>query len=227
MPFENPYKSKILDFQDFVFTHDQSSLYQGNWNEKIFKNTNPIKLEIGSGYGDFMMSYSKNYDHCNFIGLDFRIKRSFFLAKKLESLKNDSLPYFDFRFLVVNAENLNQYFGPQEISEVFYFFPDPWPKKRHHRRRLFQKKFLMNLHPLLREGAKVWVKTDDDSYYQWMLDEVQKSNEIFKIFFQTENIYQESHFIEERNFLCQFPTKFEKLFLEQSKTIKALGIVKI
>jgi tRNA (guanine-N7-)-methyltransferase len=234
MPFENPYKSKILTFQDFVYTHEQVVELKGNWKETIFKNSHPLRLEIGTGYGDFMMSYGKAYDNCNFIGMDFRIKRSFLVAKKLEIMRSETSPNFDFRFLALNAENIQEYFGKEEISEVFYFFPDPWPKLRHHRRRLFQKDFLEKIHPLLAPQAKFWIKTDDAPYFQWMLNELKKASSLFEVFYETENIYNEDLSLASalsqqsaRDFLCQFPTKFEKLFLGQNKTIKALGIQKI
>jgi len=147
MAFENPYKAKILTYQDFVLSDEHARQAKSQWNATIFPKQRPLKIEIGSGYGDFMMDYAKTGEQCNFIGIDFRIKRSFFLARKLEILREQNLSHFDFRFLALNAINIHEYFGQGEISELFYFFPDPWPKKRHHRRRLFQKSFLINLHP--------------------------------------------------------------------------------
>ena len=63
----------------------------GKWNEHLFKNALPLEVEIGTGYGEFMMEYCQKNQHVNFIGLDHRFKRSFSVAKKLDKLEHKNL----------------------------------------------------------------------------------------------------------------------------------------
>jgi tRNA (guanine-N7-)-methyltransferase len=229
MANENPYKSKILAYQEFIFPAEQAKSVRGQWNKTVFQNDRRLKVEIGSGYGEFMMDYARSGVEANFVGIDFRVKRSFFLARKLEALRSEGINHFDFRFLALNAIHLKDYFALNEISELFYFFPDPWPKKRHHRRRLFQKSFLIELYPLLQDDAIFWVKTDDDNYFEWMLEELNKVEDLFAIKFQTADLRGPNLEISTCNdaaFLLAYKTRFESEFMAQGKTIKALKLLK-
>ena len=108
-------------------------------------------------------------------------------------------------------------FGENEVSKIFYFFPDPWPKKRHLKKRLFQKKFLDEAYQVLTCGGQILVKTDHDGYFDWMNNELRDDDRFEKIMF-TKDLYQE----EPQHFLASFQTKFEKIFLEKKIKIKAM-----
>lgn len=209
---DNPYHEKLEIFDTFVLRDDEGESHSGQWNKNIFKNDSPLEVEIGTGYGQFMISHTQKNPDINFIGLDHRFKRSFTLAKRLAQLEFKS-----FRYLRARGERLGFLFGESEVSKIYYFFPDPWPKKRHRKKRLFQKKFLDEAYKVLKPGGELLVKTDHDEYFDWMLDEI-KEEKRFSVELKTFDLRSEAP----KHFLSSFVTKFEKIFLEKENKIKAM-----
>jgi tRNA (guanine-N7-)-methyltransferase len=189
----------------------------GKWNERMFQNDKPLEVEIGTGYGEFMMEYCQSNPEVNFIGLDHRFKRSFGLAKKL-----DKLEHKNFRYLRARGERLEFMFEESEVQSVFYFFPDPWPKNRHNKKRLFQKPFLNACHKVLKDGGTLFIKTDHEDYFDWMLNHL-KDEKRFEVLLQTRDLRNEFP----EHFLSQFTTKFEKIFLSQGTLIKSIVLKNI
>lgn len=208
---KNPYHDKLGQFDHFVLRDHDAEANKGNWNKNIFGRENPLVLEIGSGYGHFMMDYClKNPEH-NFVGLDYRFKRSFELAKKL-----DKHPHKNFRYLRAKGERIEFMFAENELDKMFYFFPDPWPKTRHHKKRLFQQNFLERAYKVLKPGGIFYIKTDHDGYGEWMKEVILNQN-LFDVELMTTDLWNEVS----DHFLVSFKTKFEKIFLEQGVNIKA------
>jgi tRNA (guanine-N7-)-methyltransferase len=212
---DNPYHQKLEVFDSFVLRDEEAETNVGKW-QFLFGNDRPIEVEIGTGYGEFMMEYCQQNPQINFIGLDHRFKRSFSVAKKL-----DKLEHKNFRYLRARGERLEFMFGACEVQSVFYFFPDPWPKTRHHKKRLFQKPFLNACHKVLRPGGTLYVKTDHDGYYEWMLKQVE-GDDRYEILLTSTDLRREHP----AHFLSQFTTKFEKIFLSQGTLIKSLVLRK-
>jgi tRNA (guanine-N7-)-methyltransferase len=208
---DNPYHDKLAVFDSFVLRDEAAETNMRQWN-KMFQNELPLEVEIGTGYGEFMLEYCQKYPNINFIGLDHRFKRSFSLAKKL-----DKLEHKNFRYLRARGERLEFMFGESEVQSVFYFFPDPWPKSRHHKKRLFQKPFLDACHKVLKPGGTLFVKTDHDGYFEWMLNQI-KDDSRFEVLIQSRDLRAEHP----EHFLSQFTTKFEKIFLSQGTLIKSI-----
>lgn len=208
---DNPYHDKLAVFDSFVLRDEEAETNVGKWNSQ-FPAPNPIEVEIGTGYGEFMMEYCQKNPHINFIGLDHRFKRSFALAQKLNKLEHKN-----FKYLRARGERIEFMFDESEVQSVFYFFPDPWPKKRHNKKRLFQKPFLDACHKVLRPGGILYVKTDHDGYFDWMMEEL-KDEKRFEVLLQTRDLRGEHP----EHFLSQFTTKFEKIFLSQGTLIKSV-----
>ncbi len=211
----NPYHERLSDFSDFVLRDHEGEAFKGKWNSNIFKREGKLTLEIGSGYGHFMQEYCKNNPEINYVGMDYRFKRSFQLARKLE--KNSSQ---NFRYLRAKGERLEYLFSENELDTIFYFFPDPWPKSRHHKKRLFQKTFLEAAWKTLKPEGKFFIKTDHNELAEWFLEELHKTP-LFNIEFFTRDLYEEAP----NHFLAQFQTKFEKIFLKQEVKIKAFCLL--
>ncbi len=226
--FSNPYDEKLESlFSHFVLRDNQGESYRGKWNTAFFKREDaPLHVEIGPGYGDFMLNYCPSNPEINFVAMDFRFKRSFTVAKKLSQL-----PAQNFCYLRARAERLEFLFAPGEIHKLFCFFPDPWPKARHHKKRLFNKRFFRSIHQCLKKGGEFHFKTDHAEYFPWILeqlDDFQKEGqeESFEVLLQTENLYETAHQSLELPFLASFQTKFEKIFLQKEIKIKAFVLRK-
>ena len=107
---------------------------KGIWN-KLFNNNNPIKIEIGMGKGDFIIENALKYPNINFIGIE---KYDSVIAKALKKVPDG----IDNLFLIrADALNIDEIFS-KEIDKIFLNFSDPWPKNRHHLRRLSSSLFL-------------------------------------------------------------------------------------
>lgn len=207
----NPYHDRLGAFDSFVMRDDQGEAFKGNWNQQVFDRQAPLCLEIGSGYGEFMMNYCSRYPQVNFIGLDYRFRRSFELARKLDKIENKN-----FRYLRARGERISYMFEECEIDHIFYFFPDPWPKTRHNKKRLFQAPFLESAYKVLKPGGKLFIKTDHDGYAQWMKAEMTK-DPYFKVIMESDDLWNK----DSEHFLASFQTKFEKIFISQGTKIKA------
>lgn len=208
---DNPYHDKLAIFDSFVLRDEEAESNVGRWKD-VFLSDRPLEVEIGTGYGEFMLEYCQKNPDINFIGLDHRFKRSYGLATKLNKLEHKN-----FKYLRARGERLEFMFDENEVQSVFYFFPDPWPKKRHHKKRLFQKPFLDACHKILKPGGILYVKTDHDGYYEWMLEHI-KEEKRFEVLLQSRDLRNEYP----EHFLSQFTTKFEKIFLGQGTLIKSL-----
>lgn len=215
---KNPYHDKLTEFDEFVMRDNESESYIGKWNDQVFKREAPLCVEIGTGYGHFMHDYCEKNPEVNFIGMDFRFKRSYNLARKLAEH-----PTKNFKYLRARGERIEFMFKEGEVDRLFYFFPDPWPKKRHHKKRLFQQPFLQAAYKVLRPGGTLFVKTDHSGYAEWMIEHMDKPEalELFDIKLKTLDLYNEAP----DHFLASFQTKFEKIFLKKEEPIKAFELV--
>jgi tRNA (guanine-N7-)-methyltransferase len=214
---KNPYQDKLKIFNSFVLQNNVAENYQGKWCSEVFKTQAPLMVEVGTGYGHFMHQYCLDHPEHLFVGLDYRFKRSFNLAQKLAQIENKN-----FRYLRAMGERLHYIFGAKEVDRIFYFFPDPWPKTRHHKKRLFQLPFLKACHQVLKDQGELWVKTDHDQYFEWML-EVVADQALFTVEFQSFDLHLEHP----THFLARYPTKFEKIFMAQKITTKAMILRKL
>mgnify|MGYP000187994564 FL=1 len=117
--------------------------YKSLWNKNIFKNDNPIHIEIGMGKGQFIMGLAAENPDINYIGIE---KYSSVLVRALD--KRESLETDNLMFLRMDAEDIAEYFAPGEVSRIYLNFSDPWPKDRHAKRRLTSIQFKTDNRPL-------------------------------------------------------------------------------
>lgn len=112
-------------------------ILKNKWNEKYFKNNNPIILELGCGKGEYTIELSRIFKNNNFIGIDIKGARMWKGAK----IANDN-SYSNVAFLRTRVEFLEHFFGSDEVSEIWLTFPDPFMKKKMSKRRLTSPQFL-------------------------------------------------------------------------------------
>jgi tRNA (guanine-N7-)-methyltransferase len=213
---KNPYHQKLTDFSEFTLRDQEPEQFQGKWNQQVFDNNLPLHVEVGCGYGHFMLEFCQQNPQVNYVGMDIRFKRTYQLAARMKKQK-----LLNFRLLRAKGERIAFMFGPEEVDSFYYFFPDPWPKKRHLKKRLFQLPFLEVMNKVLKKEGKVYIKTDHLGYAEWM-KEVLENQDLFKVNFHSMNLWNEP----KSHFLNSFETKFEKIFREQNVPIKAFELVK-
>lgn len=135
-----------------------------NWGE-IFGNINPIHLEIGCGKGDFVKGMAEKNPNVNFIAVE---KATDIIVLALEKVKNAELT--NVRFINCDAINLAEIFNEHFFDTIYINFPDPWPKKRHAKRRLTSKTFLDIFKILLSEKGEIHFKTDNRPLFDYSLE---------------------------------------------------------
>lgn len=159
-----------------IFVVQEPEKYKGKWSE-IFKNNNPIHVEIGMGKGKFIMELAKKNPDINYIGVE---KFSSVLIRALQKRGELEDALTNLYFIRFDAENLNQIFETEEISRIYLNFSDPWPKERHAKRRLTSKEFLQRYDNCLKNIGDVEFKTDNKGLFEFSLEEVKEAGWILK-----------------------------------------------
>jgi tRNA (guanine-N7-)-methyltransferase len=137
----------------------------------LFGNSRPLELEIGSGKGTFLLAESAARPEVNFLGVEYARRYWIFAADRLRRAERDNA-----RVVLAEASAFVRDFIEREsLSAVHVYFPDPWPKTRHHRRRLLQPAFLEALASKLRPGARLSVATDHREYFVEIAASVKRS----------------------------------------------------
>ena len=152
-------KKEIMDNSSYLVKNPCD--YKGIWKE-LFGNDNPIYIEIGMGKGKFIIDNAIHYPNINFIGIE---KYDSVVAKGLqkipEGLDNLVMVRWD-------ALNINDIFS-KEIDRIYLNFSDPWPKKRHHLRRLSSRVFLEKYEDIFKSSKIIEMRTDNRDLFQYSL----------------------------------------------------------
>jgi tRNA (guanine-N7-)-methyltransferase len=131
----------------------------------IFQNQHPVHLEIGFGNGQTLMSMASAQPAINFFGIEVHRPG---VGNAL--LQIDKAALSNVRVICEDAvEVLKQHIADHSLAAVYIFFPDPWHKKRHHKRRLVQVEFINLLKQKLSNGARLHMATDWEAYAEHML----------------------------------------------------------
>ncbi len=148
---------EIVDNSPFV-VHEPKE-YKGKYNE-VFGNDNPIELEIGMGKGNFIIDKAMKNPNINFIGVE---RYESVLCRALEKLDKLELP--NVKIICIDAIELDEVFD-KEISTIYLNFSDPWPKKRHAKRRLTSHVFLPVYDLIFKDEKVIVQKTDNVGLYE-------------------------------------------------------------
>lgn len=127
----------------------------------------PLYLEIGTGKGRFITQAAMENSGICYIGIE---KYSSVLIRALE--KQDELELPNLFFIRADAENILNFFGPQEIDRIYLNFSDPWPKERHAKRRLPSREFLHRYNEILSPEGTIEFKTDNRDLFDFAVEEV-------------------------------------------------------
>lgn len=130
-----------------------------NISKPIFDNQNPIHIEIGMGKGQFLLGMAKTYPNINFIGIE---RYDSIIARAIEKI-GEGLP--NLCIIRMDAKNLKELFT-HEIDTIYLNFSDPWPKKRHAKRRLTSTDFLEIYDHISKDTPKIIMKTDNDNLFE-------------------------------------------------------------
>ncbi len=176
---------------------------KGQWRSAVFHNDRPLYIEIGSGKGRFLSEMALLHPGIDFLGIE---KFSSVLLRAVE--KRETLPELqNLYFLRFDAEGIGGIFGEGEIDRIFLNFSDPWPKDRHHKRRLTSREFLSRYLPLLSSGGTVEFKTDNAALFDFSLSEARASG--WEVLLETRDLHRSPY--AEGNVMTEYEQKFSIL----------------
>ena len=169
-------------------------------------------LEIGSGKGQFLLDMALKYPNLTFIGVERNITCAGFTAKKLveNEIKNAKLVHGD-------AGQMTPSIKDASVEGIFLNFSDPWPKKRHTKRRLTSESFLNEYYRILKKGARLIFKTDNYDLFTYSLEVIAASK--FKLV--------EANYSYDGKDEFDATTEYEKSFREEGQPIYRLILEKL
>ena len=178
-------KSKLKHFKEmdtFSNVFQLNKTLRGKWNTEVFKNNNPITLELACGQGEYTVALAQQHIHRNFIGVDVKGARIYRGAKK--SLE---LQLHNAAFLRGQIDHIAEYFDANEVSEIWILFPDPFLSIPKQKKRLTSPQFLHRYKQILKPMSLLHLKTDSKVLYDYTMEILQKEN--LTIEFATEDLY--------------------------------------
>ena len=145
------------------------------------KTSGNISLEIGSGFGQTVNHLASQNQETMFIACEVFIDGIYAICSKIEENKLENIRIYqnDARILLEEIPN-------GRLENIYLLFPDPWPKKKHHKRRILTDEFLAEMKRVLKPEGKLWIATDDASYQEWMIEILKQQKHLI---WENENNY--------------------------------------
>lgn len=184
---------------------------KGKWKKELFKNDNPIVLELGCGKGEYTVGLANNFPGNNFIGIDIKGARMWRGAK---TANEQNLP--NVAFLRTRIEFITSFFMEDEVDEIWITFPDPHPGGRNSNKRLTSPRFLNSYRNFLKDNGLIHLKTDNTELYEFTR-KVLMLNHIEPVL-STKDLYSEHD-----NPILSIKTHYEKIFLAAGMKINYLS----
>ncbi len=181
---------------------------KGKWQER-FEKPQPIHLEVGMGKGQFIIGMAKAHPEVNFIGLEIQETVA---AIALKKTLTEDLP--NLQLVCGDGSDITNYFEPHEIDRMYLNFSDPWPKKRHAKRRLTYHTFLDGYQTILKEQGTIELKTDNMGFFEFSLESMNNYGMKFdEVWLDLHNSDENEHNVE---------TEYEQKFAAKGQPIYKL-----
>ncbi|HPU44988.1 MAG TPA: tRNA (guanosine(46)-N7)-methyltransferase TrmB [Thermoclostridium sp.] len=210
-----PNAGEILpSFSNYV---TEPELFKERWSS-YFGNYHEIHLEIGAGKGEFIITLARNNPGINYIAVE---RCNTIALKMLRKIPETGLR--NLAVTSVDAENLEEFLREGEIGRLYLNFSDPWPKKKHAKRRLTSPKYLGIYERILKDGATIELKTDNRGFFDYSLE--QFADSAFEIVACTYDLYNSD--LLEGNIPTEYEMRFHGLGVPINKLIARLDKKKI
>ena len=206
-----PWAKPELEACTFYIAQPQE--HKGSWNSVFPDSQKPLYLELGCGKGGFISQAAPAHPEINFIAMDIKNEMLVLAKRKLESAysKRGTSPE-NVRIAIQNIERIDLAWDENDHADRIYInFCNPWPKKKHKKRRLTHTRQLLNYKKFLK--GELWFKTDDDELFEESLEYFAEAG--YRVKFLTRDLKNESG-------IENFVTEHETMFMNEGKKIKFL-----
>lgn len=176
--------------------------YKGKWRE-LFDSDHPLRIEIGMGKGRFIMDLARMHPEINYVGIE---KYSSVLLRGIQKMETDPLP--NLYFIRMEAEEITDVFGREEVDRIYLNFSDPWPKDRHAKRRLPSREFLKRYDEILSKNGVIEFKTDNHDLFRFALGELEPAG--WRLLQMTEDLHHDEQMLS-GNVMTEYEEKFSAL----------------
>lgn len=183
---------------------------KGSFN-RLFNNDNPIYIEIGMGKGNFIIENAIKYPNINFIGIE---KFDSVMVRAIEKLNGKYIA--NLKFIKMDATEIDEVFE-KEVDRIYLNFSDPWPKKRHAKRRLTHTEFLRKYDRIFKSTREIVLKTDNRKLFEFSITEL--TNYGYKIQEISLDLYKD-------DIIDNIQTEYEKRFNEKGFPIYMISLKK-
>ena len=157
--------------RDHRFVIKRPEDQKGCWRQ-VFGNKQPIYIEIGMGKGRFLLNMAKEHPDINFVGIE---RYSSVLLRAVERLDAMEEQPDNIRFICMDAAEIEEVFGPEEVDRIYLNFSDPWPKARHAKRRLTSTAYWPRYDKILKKDGVVEFKTDNQGLFSFSLEQAEEA----------------------------------------------------
>ena len=223
-----PWARKELETSPFYINNPKD--YKNKW-KTAFENNNEIRLELGCGKGNFISQASIQNPNINYIAIDLVdamlgiAKRNIEVAYKIrkttnkEEIENEiekQKNVKNVKLLRYDISNISEIFGKEdEIKRIYINFCNPWPKGKHHKKRLIFDRNLLEYKNFLK--GEIYFKTDDDELFKASLEYFENAG--YEVISKTYDLHKEENFWKDQ---INIETEHEKMFTAEGIKIKAL-----
>ena len=208
---------KELEEAEFYIDHPEID-YKNTWRNRFPNPKHPLHIEIGCGKGIFMATLASQNPNINYIAIDM-IEAMLGVSKRNIEQAYQNSEVNNLYLIRANAERILECFGEEDkVNRIYINFCNPWPRKKHKKRRLTHIRQLENYKQFLEKGAEIYFKTDNDELFEESLEYFKEAG--FQEIKKSYDLHSEPIF--EHN----IETEHEKMFTQAGIKIKA-GIFKI
>jgi tRNA (guanine-N7-)-methyltransferase len=153
-------KSQLFALDNYWYKHGVESCPELINFDKLFKRRAPVVMDIGVGTGDTTISHAQSHPDNNYLAIEVHRPGVGQLLNRIELNNLTNIKVIDYDVVSV----LQNQVPFHSISQIFIFFPDPWPKKRHHKRRLINSELLELIKKSLTKHGRLHIATDWEDY---------------------------------------------------------------
>ena len=201
------YKDEVINNCTFLINREE---------DLNFPNNNPLHIEIGMGKGNFILNMALNNPDINFIGIE---KYSSVASIAIKKIQEYDLP--NLKIIISDIMNLEELLK-NKVDVIYLNFSDPWPKKRHEKRRLTSPLFLELYTKLFKSDNIIIQKTDNDDLFNYSLNSFKNNG------YTIEKVSYDLHSTSIPNIMTEYEEKFSKvgIKIKYLKAVKEIDIIK-
>ena len=183
----------------------------------LFHRAGPVHIEIGSGKGTFLLNQARAHPEINFLGIEWANKFYRYSVDRIKRWQIDNV-----RILRTDARDfIGRFLQDESVQTYHIYFPDPWPKKRHHKRRFFAPANIKNVARTLSPGGQLRLATDHKDYFAVIREVLLDNREIAGLFDKIDFFPTDSADVGE-----WVGSNFERKYIKQGRDIYTLAVIK-